>query len=76
MNLSPRENEKLLISLAGIIAKHRKEKGLKLNYPEAVALISSELQEAIREGRSVADLMEFGRTILSRLLVLLLPIPV
>lgn len=66
MYLSPRETEKLLISLAGIIAKQRKEKGLKLNYPEAVALISSELQEAIREGRSVAELMEFGRTILSR----------
>jgi urease gamma subunit len=55
-----------LISLAGIVAKHRKEKGLKLNYPEAVALISSELQEAIRAGKTVAELMEFGRTILTK----------
>jgi urease gamma subunit len=65
MNLSPRETEKLLISMAGLVAKQRKAKGLKLNYPEAVALISAELQEAIREGRSVAELMEYGRTILT-----------
>jgi urease gamma subunit len=65
MNLSPRETEKLLISLAGMIAKQRKAKGLKLNYPEAVALISAELQEAIRAGSSVAELMELGRTILT-----------
>jgi urease gamma subunit len=66
MNLSPRESEKLMITLAGMVAKSRKEKGLKLNYPEAVALISAELQEAIREGRSVAELMDYGRTILTR----------
>jgi urease gamma subunit len=65
MNLSPRETEKLLISMAGLVAKQRKAKGLKLNYPEAVALISAELQEAIREGRSVAELMEYGRNILT-----------
>jgi urease gamma subunit len=65
MNLSPRETEKLLISMAGLVAKQRKAKGLKLNYPEAVALISAELQEAVREGRSVAELMEYGRTILT-----------
>lgn len=66
MKLSPREVEKLMISLAGMIAKSRKEKGLKLNYPEAVALISTELQEAIRAGKSVAELMEYGRTILTK----------
>jgi urease gamma subunit len=65
MNLSPRETEKLLISLAGMIAKQRKAKGLKLNYPEAMALISAELQEAIRAGGSVAELAELGRTILT-----------
>lgn len=66
MKLSPREVEKLMISLAGMIAKNRKEKGLKLNYPEAVALLSTELQEAIRAGKSVAELMEYGRTILTK----------
>jgi urease gamma subunit len=66
LNLSPRETEKLLISLAGLIAKSRKEKGIKLNYPEAVALISAELQEAIREGKTVAELMQYGRTILTK----------
>jgi urease gamma subunit len=66
LNLSPREAEKLLISLAGMVAKSRQEKGLKLNYPEAVALIASELQEAIREGKTVAELMDFGRTILTK----------
>ena len=65
MHLTPRESEKLLLFLAGELAEKRKARGLKLNYPEAVALISSQLQEAARDGRSVADLMQFGTTILS-----------
>lgn len=66
MHLSPRESEKLLLFLAGQLAWKRKDRGLKLNYPEAIALISSELQEAARDGRSVADLMQFGASILTR----------
>ena len=66
MHLTPRETEKLLIFLAGELAQKRKERGLKLNYPESVALISSHLQEAARDGRSVADLMQYGATILAR----------
>lgn len=66
MHLSPRESEKLLLFLAGQLAWKRKARGLKLNYPEAIALISSELQEAARDGRSVAELMQFGATILTR----------
>lgn len=66
MHLTPRESEKLLLFLAGELAHKRKARGLKLNYPEAVALISSELQEAARDGRSVAELMSFGATILTR----------
>jgi urease subunit gamma len=66
MHLTPRESEKLLLFLAGELARKRKDRGLKLNYPEAVALISSELQEAARDGRTVAELMQFGATILSR----------
>ncbi len=66
MHLTPRESEKLLLFLAGELAEKRKARGLKLNYPEAIALISSRLQEAARDGRSVADLMQFGATILSR----------
>lgn len=66
MHLTPRESEKLLLFLAGELAQKRRARGLKLNYPEAIALISSELQEAARDGRSVADLMSFGATILSR----------
>lgn len=66
MQLSPRESEKLLIFLAGQLAEKRKARGLKLNYPEAVALISSELQEAARDGKTVAELMQYGATILSR----------
>jgi urease subunit gamma len=65
MHLTPRESEKLLIFLAGELAEKRKARGLKLNYPEAIALISSHLQEAARDGRSVADLMQYGATILS-----------
>lgn len=66
MHLSPRETEKLLIFLAGELAEKRKTRGLKLNYPEAIALISSRLQEAARDGQSVAQLMQYGTTILSR----------
>jgi urease subunit gamma len=66
MHLTPRESEKLLLFLAGILAENRKLRGLKLNYPEAIALISSQLQEAARDGRSVAELMHMGTTILSR----------
>jgi len=66
MHLTPRESEKLLLFLAGELAEKRKARGLKLNYPEAIALISSQLQEAARDGRSVADLMQFGATILTR----------
>ncbi len=66
MHLSPRESEKLLLFLAGELAEKRRARGLKLNYPEAIALISSQLQEAARDGRSVAELMYFGSTILTR----------
>ena len=66
MHLTPRESEKLLLFLAGELAEKRKARGLKLNYPEAIALISSALQEAARDGRSVAELMNYGATILSR----------
>ncbi len=66
MHLSPRESEKLLLFLAGELAAKRKARGLQLNYPEAIALISSRLQEAARDGKRVAELMELGTTILSR----------
>lgn len=66
MHLSPREQEKLLLFVAGELAEKRKTRGLKLNYPEAIALISSQLQEAARDGQSVAKLMQFGATILTR----------
>lgn len=66
MHLTPRETEKLLLFLAGELAQKRKDRGLKLNYPEAIALISSQLQEAARDGRSVAELMQYGATILSK----------
>lgn len=66
MHLSPRESEKLLLFLAGELAEKRKARGLKLNYPEAIALISSRLQEAARDGKSVAQLMQYGATILNR----------
>src|SRR4029453_10253050 len=64
MHLSPRESEKLLLFLAGELAEKRRSRGLKLNYPEAIALISSQLQEAARDGKTVAELMHFGTTIL------------
>jgi urease subunit gamma len=66
MHLSPKETEKLLLFLAGELAEKRLARGLKLNYPEAIALISSRLQEAARDGKRVAELMSYGTTILSR----------
>jgi urease subunit gamma len=66
MHLSPRETEKLLLHLAGELAEKRKARGLKLNYPEAIALISARLHEAIRDGQSVAALMQYGATILTK----------
>jgi urease gamma subunit len=66
MRLTPREIDKLLIFNAGEVARRRRARGLKLNYPEANALISAEILEAIRDGRSVSELMEFGATILTR----------
>jgi urease subunit gamma len=66
MHLTARETEKLLLYVAGELAEKRKARGLKLNYPEAIALISSRLQEAARDGRTVAELMHFGATILTR----------
>jgi urease subunit gamma len=66
MELSPREKDKLLLFTAGLVAERRKAKGLKLNYPEAVAYLSCALLEGAREGRSVADLMSHGRTLLTR----------
>ncbi|SFJ75329.1 urease subunit gamma [Myroides guanonis] len=66
MHLLPRETEKLLLHLAGELAKKRKARGLKLNYPESIAYISSELMEGARDGRTVADLMQFGATLLTR----------
>jgi urease gamma subunit len=66
MDLSPREKDKLMIYVAAMVARDRRARGLKLNYPEAVALITAEVLEGIRDGRGVAELMQFGRTILTR----------
>lgn len=66
MELTPREKDKLLLFTAGLLAERRKEKGLKLNYPEAVAYISAAILEGAREGKTVAELMSFGTTLLSR----------
>ncbi len=66
MHLTPREQEKLLLFTAAELARRRRARGLKLNYPEAVALISSEILEGARDGKSVADLMEFGGTLLAK----------
>lgn len=66
MQLSPQEKDKLLIFTAALLAERRKAKGLKLNYPEAVAYISAEILEGAREGRTVADLMARGTTLLTR----------
>lgn len=65
MELSPRDKDKLLLFTAALLAERRKAKGLKLNYPESVALISAEIMEGAREGRTVAEMMSHGRTILS-----------
>ncbi len=66
MELTPREKDKLLIFTAGLVAERRKARGLKLNYPEAVAFISAAIMEGARDGRSVAELMHYGTTLLSR----------
>jgi urease subunit gamma len=66
MHLTPREIDKLLIFVAAEVARRRRERGLKLNYPEAMALISAELLEGARDGKSVAELMRFGKQILHR----------
>jgi urease subunit gamma len=66
MQLTPQEKDKLLIFTAGLLAERRKARGLKLNYPEAVAYISAAILEGAREGRTVADLMNYGATLLVR----------
>ncbi|CAH1667113.1 Urease subunit gamma [Hyphomicrobiales bacterium] len=66
MELLPREKDKLLLFTAGLLAERRKARGLKLNYPEAVAYISAAILEGAREGRTVADLMSYGATLLKR----------
>ena len=65
MDLSPREKDKLLIFTAALLAERRMAKGIKLNYPESIALISAGIMEGAREGKSVAELMQYGRTILT-----------
>ena len=65
MELTPREKDKLLLFTAGLVAERRLARGLKLNYPEAIALISCAIMEGARDGRTVADLMNFGRTVLT-----------
>ena len=66
MELTPRERDKLLVFTAALLAERRKARGLKLNYPEAVALISAAIMEGARDGRPVAELMSYGRTLLAR----------
>ena len=66
MQLSPQEKDKLLIFTAALVAERRKARGLKLNYPEAVAYISAAILEGARDGRTVADLMSYGTTLLAR----------
>ncbi len=66
MELTPREKDKLLIFTAALLAERRQARGLKLNYPEAIALITAAIMEGARDGRSVAELMSYGATILSR----------
>lgn len=66
MHLLPREVEKLMLHMAGELAKKRKDRGLKLNYPETIAYISAELLEGARDGKSVAELMQYGATLLTR----------
>src|ERR1700682_4892564 len=66
MQLTPREQEKLLIFMAAEVARKRQARGLKLNYPEAVAILSAEILEAARDGKTVAEIMSYGATILRR----------
>ena len=66
MRLNPRERDKLLVSVAAMVARNRKQRGVKLNYPEAVALITDFVVEGARDGRSVADLMEAGAEVVTR----------
>jgi len=66
MQLSPQEKDKLLIFTAALLAERRKNRGIKLNYPEAIAYISAAILEGAREGRSVAELMSYGTTLLTR----------
>lgn len=66
MKLSPREKDKLLIFCAGMLATQRKERGVKLNYPESMAYIAAAILEGARDGRTVAELMDYGTTLLSR----------
>ncbi len=66
MNLTPREKDKLLVAMAAIVARRRLERGVKLNHPEAVALITDTVVEGARDGRSVADLMQAGAKVVSR----------
>ena len=66
MNLTPREKDKLLISMAAMVARRRRERGVKLNHPEAVALITDFIVEGARDGKTVAELMEAGAHVLTR----------
>ena len=66
MQLTPREKDKLLLFTAALLAERRRERGLQLNYPEAVAYISAAIMEGARDGRTVAELMEYGRTLLNK----------
>jgi urease subunit gamma len=66
MHLSPREQEKLLIVVAADVARRRRDRGVKLNHPETVALITAEILEGARDGRSVSELMSFGTTVVKR----------
>ena len=66
MNLTPREKDKLLIAIAAMVARRRLERGVKLNHPEAVALITDFVMEGARDGRSVADLMQAGASVITR----------
>ncbi|MBN9048547.1 MAG: urease subunit gamma [Rhizobiales bacterium] len=66
MNLTPREKDKLLIAMAAVVARRRLERGVKLNHPEAVALITDFIMEGARDGRTVAELMEAGAQVLTR----------
>ncbi|NCC28090.1 MAG: urease subunit gamma [Gammaproteobacteria bacterium] len=66
MDLTPREKDKLLLFTAGLLAERRKARGVRLNYPEAIAYISCAILEGARDGRTVAELMDYGRTLLTR----------